>query len=130
MLAHLLFAQATLVLAALGVITGRISRWRPLWLAGPAAAGAAWTAQLGVSRAMAGFLAGPRQVLDYLTGAAGHPARLARLSTAFSGAGHWLPEQLPLALLLAAGEAAAVGWLGRARLAPRPRRSRRPRPSR
>ena len=113
MLAHLLFAQATLVLAALGVITGRISRWRPLWLAGPAAAGAAWTAQLGVSRAMAGFLAGPRQVLDYLTGAAGHPARLARLSTAFSGAGHWLPEQLPLALLLAAGETAAVGWLGR-----------------
>ena len=113
MLAHLLFAQATLVLAALGVITGRISRWRPLWLAGPAAAGAAWTAQLGVSRAMAGFVAGPRQVLDYLTGAAGHPARLARLSTAFSGAGHWLPEQLPLALLLAAGEAAAVGWLGR-----------------
>ena len=62
---------------------------------------------------MAGFLAGPRQVLDYLTGAAGHPGRLARLSTAFSGAGHWLPAQLPLALLLAAGEAAAVGWLGR-----------------
>ncbi|MGH3394571.1 MAG: hypothetical protein ACRDPO_07755, partial [Streptosporangiaceae bacterium] len=36
-----------------------------------------------------------------------------RLPAAFSGAGHWLPEQLPLALLLAAGEAAAVGWLGR-----------------
>jgi hypothetical protein len=110
---HLLFAQVTLVLAALGVITGRVGRWRPLWLAAPAAAGAAWTAQLGIGRAVTGFGSGPRQVLDYLAGAAGHPGRLARLPAAFSGAGHWLPEQLPLALLLAAGEAAAVGWLGR-----------------
>ncbi len=113
MLAHLLFAQVTLVLAVLGVITGRVSRWRPLWLAAPAAVGAAWTAQLGVGRAVTGFLSGPRQVLDYLTGAAGQPGRLGRLPAAFSGAGHWLPAQLPLALLLAAGEAAAVGWRGR-----------------
>lgn len=113
LLAHLLLAQATLILAAVGVLTSRISRWRPLWLAVPAAAGTAWTAQLGVGRAVTGFLAGPRQLLGYLTGAAGHPARLGRLPDAFSGAGHWLPEQLPVALVLAAAEAVAIGWLGR-----------------
>ncbi len=112
-LAHLLFAQVTLVLAVLGVITGRVSRWRPLWLAAPAAVGAAWTAQLGVGRAVTGLVSGPRQVLAYLAGAADHPGRLASLGAAFSGAGHWLPAQLPLALLLAVGETAAVGWLGR-----------------
>jgi hypothetical protein len=112
-LAHLLLAQVTLVLAVLGVITGRVSRWRPLWLAVPAVAGAAWTAQLGVGRAVTGLVSGPRQVLAYLAGAADHPERLARPGAAFSGAGHWVPAQLPVALLLAAGEVAAVGWLGR-----------------
>lgn len=112
-LVHLLLAQATLILAAADILTSRISRWRPLWLTLPAAAGLAWTAQIGVGPAVAGFLAGPRQLLAGLSGAAGHPGRLARLGTAFAGAGHWLPRQLPLALLLAAGEAAAVGWLNR-----------------
>jgi hypothetical protein len=110
LLAQLLLAQAALILAVTGVLTSRISRWRPLWLAGPAAAGLAWTAQLGVGRAVTGFLAGPRQVVAYLAGSAGH---LGRPAGAFSGAGHWLPEQLPVALVLAAGEAAAIGWLGR-----------------
>src|ERR1700733_13862745 len=50
--AHLLLAQAGLVLAVLGGITAGVSGWRPLWLAVPAAAGAAWTAQLGVGRAV------------------------------------------------------------------------------
>ena len=112
-LVHLLLAQATLILAAVALVASRISRWRPLWLALPAAAGLAWTAQIGVGPAVAGFLAGPHQLLAGLTGAAGHPGRLARLGTAFAGAGHWLPRQLPLALLLAAGEAAAAGWLSR-----------------
>lgn len=112
-LVHLLLAQATLILAATALLTSRISRWRPLWLAVPAAVGLAWTAQIGVGPAVAGFLAGPRQLLACLSGAAGHPGRLARLGTAFAGAGHWLPRQLPLALLLAAGEAAALGWLNR-----------------
>jgi len=113
LLAHLLLAQVTLILTVLALITGRVSRWRPLWLAVPAAAGLAWTAQIGAGRAVAGFLAGPRRILDDLTGAAGHPARLGRVPGALSGAGHWLPGQLPVALVLAAGEAAAIGWLGR-----------------
>lgn len=113
LLAHLLLAQATLILVVLALLTSRVSRWRPLWLTVPAAAGLAWTAQIGVGRAVAGFLAGPGRILDDLTTAAGHPARLDRVPGLLSGAGHWLPEQFPVALVLAAGEAAAIGWLGR-----------------
>ena len=111
-LLHLVLAQATLIAAAAAVVTSRITRWRPLWLAAPAGAGTAWTAGIGVRRALTGFLAGPRQVLGDLAGSAGHPGRLAPL-TAFSVAVHSLPEQLPIALILAAGEATAVGWLAR-----------------
>jgi hypothetical protein len=119
-LVHLLLAQTTLILAAAALLTSRISRWRPPWLAVPAAVGLAWTAQIGPGPALAGFLAGPRQLLAGLSGAAGHPGRLARLGTALAGAGHWLPRQLPLALLLAAGEAAAAGWLNRGAIDYRP----------
>jgi hypothetical protein len=114
LVAHLLFAQLTLLLLGCGLITGRVSRWRPLWLAAPAAAGTLWVAAIGVSRAVAGFVAGPAQVTAYLAGAPGHPGRLLHVSAAFAGAGHWLPRQLPLALVAAAAEAAIVARLGRA----------------
>ena len=39
--AHLLFAQLTLILAAAFVIITRLSRWRPVWLVVPAAVGRA-----------------------------------------------------------------------------------------
>jgi hypothetical protein len=107
-LAHLLFAQAALALVVILLVTGRVTRWRPLWLAVPAAAGAAWAAATGVPAALAGFAAGPRQVAAYLGAAVGHPGRLAHLAAAFSGAGHWLPRQVPVALLAAAAEAAVV----------------------
>lgn len=113
LLIHLLLAQATLILTVLALLTSRVARWRPLWLAVPAAAGLAWTAQIGLGRAVAGLLAGPRLILDDLTGAAGHPARLGRVPGVLSGAGHWLPEQVPVALVVAAGEAAVISWLGR-----------------
>jgi hypothetical protein len=112
LVAHLLVAQLTLLLLGCGLVTGRVSRWRPLWLAAPAAAGTAWVAAIGVSRAAAGFVAGPRQVTAYLARAPGHPGRLLHISAAFAGAGHWLPRQLPLALVAAAAEAALVSWLG------------------
>jgi hypothetical protein len=38
-LAHLLLAQLALLLTAVMYATDRISRWRPQWLAAPAAAG-------------------------------------------------------------------------------------------
>src|SRR6185437_13236824 len=59
-LAHLLLAPATLVLTLAALITGRISGWRPHWLAVPAGAGAIWTAAIGVRHAAAGYAALPR----------------------------------------------------------------------
>lgn len=130
-LAHLLLAPATLALTLAALITGRVSGWRPHWLAVPAGAGAIWTAAIGVRRAAAGYAALPRHVAGYLGPAHlpfplhGHPARLLHLPAAFSAPGSWLPRQLPVALLVAAAEAAAIGWLGErwsasGRRAPRP----------
>jgi hypothetical protein len=58
-LAHLLFARLTFVLAAVFAAVGRTTRWRLWWLAVPAAAGLAWTLAIGPGAAAAGFAAGP-----------------------------------------------------------------------
>jgi hypothetical protein len=109
LLAHLLLAQITLVLSVLLLALGRLGRWRPSWLAVPAAAGIAWIAATGPGRAVAGFAAGPRQVAGFLAGVAGHPGRLGHAAAAFAGAAHWLPRQFPVALVAAAAEAAVAG---------------------
>jgi hypothetical protein len=111
LLAHLLLAQLTLLLAVALDLAGRAARWRPLWLAGPAAAGFLWVLAIGPARALASYTAGPHQVLGYLAGAAGQPARVLHPARAFAGAGRWLPRQAPLALILAPAEAAVAGWL-------------------
>ena len=111
LLGHLLFAQLTFILAAVFVGTSKASRWRLWWLTVPAAAGLAWTLAIGPRAAAAGFTAGPDAIFGYLTGGA-HPfARLLHPHGAFVGAGSWLPRQFPLALIVAAAEAALVGWL-------------------
>jgi hypothetical protein len=106
-----LLAQLTLLLAVALDLTGRAVRWRPLWLASPAAAGLLWVLAIGPAHALAGFTGGPHQVLGYLAGAAGQPARVLHPARAFAGVGRWLPRQAPLALILAPAEVAAVGWL-------------------
>jgi hypothetical protein len=111
LLAHLLLAQLTLLLAVALNLTGRVARWRPLWLAGPAAAGFLWILAIGPGRALAGFTDGPHQALGYLAGAARQPARLLHPARAFAGIGRWLPRQAPVALILAPAEAAVAGWL-------------------
>ena len=111
LLAHLLLAQLTLLLAVALDLTGRVARWRPLWLAGPAAAGFLWVLAIGPGRALAGFTDGPHQVLGYLAGAAGQPARVLHPARAFAGIRRWLPRQAPVALVLAPAEAAVAGWL-------------------
>ena len=116
LLAHLLLAQLTLPLAVALDLTGRVTRWRLLWLAGPAAAGLLWVLAIGPGRALAGFTAGPHQVLGYL---AGHPARVLHPARAFAGVGRRLPGQVPVALILAPAETAVAGGL-RARQAGRP----------
>jgi len=109
-LAHLLFAQLTFVLAVVFAAVSKTSRWRLWWLAVPAAAGLAWTLAIGPRAAVAGFAAGPAQVRAYLGG--GHLLdRLLHPHGVFADAGGWLPRQFPLALIAAAAEAALAGWL-------------------
>jgi hypothetical protein len=111
LLAHLVLAQLAMVLAAALYLTGRLTRWRVQWLAVPAAAGLLWALAVGLASAADGAAAGPRQVTGYLGGIGGHPGRLVHLASAFTGAAHWLPRQLPAALILAAAEAAVWAWL-------------------
>ena len=113
LLAHLLLAQLTLLLAAAMYLIDRVARWRPEWLAVPAGAGLLWVLAIGPSRAVTDFTAGPRHVLGYLGGIGGHPGRLLHLSDAYAGLAHWLPEQFPLALILAAAEVFGLSWLQR-----------------
>ena len=55
--------------------------------------------------------AGPAVVASYIGGIAGHSARLLHLGLAYSAMGHWLPRQLPVALMTGAAEAALAAWL-------------------
>ena len=111
LLAHLFLAQLTLLLALALDLVSRVTRWRPPWLAALAAAGFLWVLAIGPGRALAGFTAGPHQVLAYLAGVAGQPARVLHPGQAFTGIRQWLPRQAPLALILAPAEAAAAWWL-------------------
>ena len=108
---HVIFAQLTLVLALVFFGVTRVSRWRPSWLAAPAAAGLVWTLAVGPAAAVSGFTAGPARVASYLGGIFGHSARLMHLGVAYAGMGHWLPRQLPIALIAGAAEAALAAWL-------------------
>src|SRR5579872_5496701 len=59
LVAHLLLAQLTLVLAIVFAAMSKTTRWRLWWLAAPAAAGLTWTLAIGPRAAAAGFTAGP-----------------------------------------------------------------------
>jgi len=110
LVAHLLLAQLTLVLALVFAVVSKVTRWRLWWLAAPAAAGLAWTLAAGPGSAVAGFTAGPSAILWHLGG--GHLAgRAAQPLAGFDGAKSWLPRQIPLALVGGAAEAALLGWL-------------------
>jgi hypothetical protein len=110
MLAHLLLAPLTLVIAAVFILVSRISRWRLWWLLGPVAVGLAWIVLIGPGQALADFAAWPASVLRHF-GANGSAGRTGHPEAAISGIGSRLSRQLPLALPLAAAEAAVAGWL-------------------
>src|SRR5262245_27651898 len=110
-LGGLLFAPVTLGLAVAFHAVGKVTRWRPVWLAVPAVCGVVWVLAIGPAAALAGFLAAPRAVVALLTGVTTAPARLAHLGTASTGSVRWFPGQFPIALVLAAGVAAVAWWL-------------------
>src|SRR5215468_768366 len=110
-LAGLLFAQVTLGLAIAFHAIGKITRWRPIWLAVPAAGGVVWVLAIGPAAALAGFLAAPRTVAALIGGVVANPARISHLDAASTSAVPWFPGQFPIALILAAGIAAVAWWL-------------------
>src|SRR5712691_949972 len=103
--AGVLFAPVTLILAAAFDAVSKVSRWRPLWLSVPAACGILWALAIGPRAAVAGLHRGPAAVASALSTG---PAALTRLPGLVV---RGLPGQLPLALTLAAGVAALAWWL-------------------
>jgi len=109
---QLLFAQVTVLSAAVLIAVGRASRWRPHWLAVPSAISVVWLSATDPAEAGAWFVVGSGRLAAFLLAAAIHPRLLAHPGPVTVGAGTWLPRELPLALLLACGEAWLVLWLG------------------
>ena len=110
-LAHVLFAQLTIILAAVFYLVTKVTRWRLSWLTVPVLAAVAWTAAVGPRAAATGFADGPAQVARYL-GASGQQVRhVLHFTAAFAGMDRWLPRQFPLAIFTGAAEAALASWL-------------------
>jgi hypothetical protein len=107
----LLFAQVTLGLSVAFYAIGKITRWRPVWLAVPAACGVVWVLAIGPAAAVSGFTAAPRAVAAMLAAVLTDPARLTHPGTVPHGSVRWFPGQFPIALSLAAGIAAVSWWL-------------------
>jgi hypothetical protein len=110
LLAAVLFAPLTLVLAAACHLTGRLTRWRPVWLAAPAACGLVWLLAAG-PRALAGFGAVPAAVAAVLAAVAADPLHIARLAGVPAIIARGIGGGFPVALLLAPAVAAAAAWL-------------------
>jgi hypothetical protein len=104
--AGVLFAPLTLCLAAAFDAVSKASRWRPLWLAVPAACGLIWVLAIGPGAATVGLRRGPAAAANAL---ATNPAASRLPAAVFRG----LPGQLPLALILAACVAAVAWWVRR-----------------
>jgi hypothetical protein len=110
-LVHVLFAQLTIILAAVFYLVTKVTRWRLWWLTVPVLAAVAWTAAVGPRAAAAGFADGPAQVARYLGASGQQVSHLLHFTGAFAGMDRWLPRQLPLAIIAGAAEAALLCWL-------------------
>ncbi len=112
--AQALVAPVTALLVPLLALTGRLCRWRPHWLAVPAAAGLGWALDLGVPRALGGYLVLARPVLAAITGPGDLVGRAARFTLALRAWPGPVTGQVPVALLAAAAE--VLGYRLAARL--------------
>src|SRR5215472_12000728 len=110
LLASSLFAQLTLVLAAVFHAISRVSRLSPVWLAAPAACGLIWALAIGPGAALAGFGAAPSAVAALLAHAVADPSTAAGLARIPATAAGRTAGQFPVALILAAGLAAVSWW--------------------
>lgn len=113
-LTQLAFAQLTLLLVICCVLIDRLSRWRSSWLLLPTVIGFAWLLAIGPGSSLSGYLAGGNHVIGLLAERGTLLARIGHLRGALNGWQHWLPRQLPVALIVAAAEAAVLGLPGRA----------------
>ncbi|HEX9031063.1 MAG TPA: hypothetical protein VF834_04415 [Streptosporangiaceae bacterium] len=113
MLVQLALAQLTLVLFVCFAVTGRLSRWRLLWLGAPAAAGVILVLHAGAGRAAAGYATAGGELVRQLAGTGPFMPRLTRLPALLEAWQRWLPAQLPLALIVASAQAAAWHLLAR-----------------
>src|SRR5215472_6881352 len=77
--AGVLFAPLTFMLAAAFDAVSKASRWRPLWLAVPAACGLIWALAIGPGAAAAGLRRGPATAASAM---ATGPAAVDRLPSA------------------------------------------------
>jgi hypothetical protein len=112
---QLLLAQCTLVLFGCFLVVSRLTRWRPLWLALPALAGLSWWFAQGLKPAFAGYMAGGSHLIRLLAHPGTLPERLRNLHEAFARWRRWLPEQLPVAVIPAATQAAVFAVASRKR---------------
>ena len=110
-LAHVLFAQLTIILAVVFYLVTKVTRWRLSWLTVPVVAAVAWTAAVGPRSAATGFADGPAQVARYLGASGQQVSHLLHFTAAFAGMDRWLPRQFPLAIFTGAAEAALASWL-------------------
>src|SRR5262245_19914353 len=102
-LAGLLFAQVTLGLAVAFHAIGKITRWRPVWLAVPAAGGLVWLLAIGPAAALAGFLAAPPAGVALIGGVVTNPPRSTPLDAVSTSAVRGFPGPFPIALILSPG---------------------------
>jgi len=119
-LPQLLFAQLTLALTLFLVLTGRLARWRPIWLALPAAIGMVLVVSCGPGRSLTGYLAVSGDLIRHLSARGPALARFAGLRGVLWHWDRWLPRQFPAAVPAASGEAALAAALGRRNRSYRP----------
>jgi hypothetical protein len=103
-------APAMLLIAALLVLVGRISRWQLAWLLLPALGSACWLGVAGLPATAHALTAGAARLTAADLAVALHPGRLLHPAAAFAGSGRWVPRELPLLLLAGTAEAAIALW--------------------
>jgi hypothetical protein len=108
---QLLFAPAVLLSAAALVVVGRVSRWRPHWLAAATAASVIWLFDIGLFPAVAAFAVGSRHLAGFLLAAAIRPRMLAHPGAMAAVASRWPAMALPAAMVAACFETWLVLWL-------------------